>query len=86
VTVESSFEDMVEYLAGVWVASKLYEVFEDSKLAEYAARAMHLEDSAQKLGQEHKKLKHQCFRAAHELVDKSMRESFSSRKKKRKVA
>ena len=86
VTVESSFEDMVDYLAGVWVASTRYEVFADSQLAEYAARAMHLEDSAQKLGQEHKKLKHQCFRAAHELVDKSMRESFSSRKKKRKVA
>ena len=86
VSVESSFQDMVEYLASVWVASKLYEVFEDSKLAEYAARAMHLEDSAQKLEKEHKKLKHQCFRAAHELVDKSMRESFSSRRKKRKVA
>jgi len=83
VTVESSFPDMVEYLAGVWVASKLFEVFEDSKLSEYAARAMHLEDSVQKLEKEHKKLKHQCFRAAHEQVDKSMRESFSSRKKKK---
>jgi len=87
VVVESSFGDMATYLAEVWVASKLYEVFEDSKLAEYAARAMHLEESSQKLEKEHKKLKHQCFRAAHELVDKSMRESFSSRKKKkRKVA
>jgi ATP synthase F1 gamma subunit len=86
VTVESSYPDMVEYLAGMWVASKLYEVFEDSKLAEYAARAMHLEESSQKLTEELKKLKHQCFRAAHELVDKSMRESFSSRKKKKKVA
>lgn len=86
VTVESSFADMVEYLAGVWVASKLFEVFEDGKLAEYAARAMHLEESVQKLEKEHKKLKHQCFRAAHELVDKSMRESFSSRRKKKKVA
>ena len=86
VTVESSYPDMVEYLAGMWVASKLYEVFEDSKLAEFAARAMHLEESSQKLTGELKKLKHQCFRAAHELVDKSMRESFSSRKKKKKVA
>jgi F0F1-type ATP synthase gamma subunit len=84
VAVESSFKDMVQYLAGMWVASKLYEVFEDSKLAEFAARAMHLEESAQKLGKEHKKLKHQCFRAAHEMVDKGMRESFSSRRKKSK--
>ena len=86
VVVESSFADMVAYLSGVWVASKLYEVFEDSKLAEFAARAMHLEESAQKLEKDHKRLKHQCFRAAHEMVDKSMRESFSSRKKKKKVA
>lgn len=86
ITVESAVSDMVEYLAGVWVASKLFEVFEDSKLAEYSARAMHLEESVQKLEKEHKKLKHQCFRAAHELVDKSMRESFSSRRKKKKVA
>jgi ATP synthase F1 gamma subunit len=87
VRVESEFKDMVQYLSGVWVASKLYEVFEDSKLAEYAARAMHLEESVQKLEKEHKKLKHQCFRAAHELVDKGMRESFSSRRRKsRKVA
>lgn len=87
VVVESSFRDMVEYLASVWVASKLYEVFEDSKLAEFAARAMHLEESVQKLEKDHKRLKHQCFRAAHEMVDKGMRESFSSRKKKkRKVA
>jgi F0F1-type ATP synthase gamma subunit len=86
VIVESSYRDMVEYLAGVWVASKLYEVFEDSKLAEFSARAMHLEESSQKLEKDHKKVKHQCFRAAHEMVDKSMRESFSSRKKKRKVA
>ena len=84
VVVESSFDDMVQYLASVWVASKLYEVFEDSKLSEYAARAMHLEDSAQKLEKELKKLKHQCFRASHELVDKGMRESFASRKKKRR--
>lgn len=86
VVVESTFEDMVGYLSSVWVSSKLYEVFEDSKLAEFAARAMHLEESAQKLEKDHKRLKHQCFRAAHEMVDKSMRESFSSRKKKKKVA
>jgi F0F1-type ATP synthase gamma subunit len=86
VVVESSYDDMVKYLAGVWVASKLYEVFEDSKLSEYAARAMHLDGSAQKLEKELKKLRQRCFRASHELVDKGMRESFSSRKKKRSAA
>lgn len=86
VLVESSFDDMVRYLAEVWVASRLYEVFEDSKLSEYAARAMHLEGSVQKLEKDLKQLRHRCFRASHEMVDKGMRESFSSRKKKKKPA
>jgi ATP synthase F1 gamma subunit len=88
VIVESSFSDMVEYLAGTWVTSKLYEVFEDSKLAEFSARAMHLEGSLQKVEKEHKKLKHKVFKAVHEEVDKSMRECHSAKmikeKKKRK--
>ena len=82
--VESSFSDMVEYLAGVWVTSKLYEVFEDSKLAEFSARAMHLEDSVQKLEKEEKDLRHKCFKAAHEKIDKGMRESFAAGKKQRR--
>lgn len=86
VVVESSFDDMVKYLAEVWLGAKLYEVFEDSKLSEYAARAMHLEDSVQKLEKDLKQLKHRVFRATHELVDKGMRESFGSRKKKKRRA
>ena len=88
VIVESSFSDMVEYLARTWVAAKLYEVFEDSKLAEYGARAIHLEGSRQKLEKEQKKLQSRFFRASHEKIDKGMRESFSSTniKKKRKKA
>jgi ATP synthase F1 gamma subunit len=84
VIVESSFSDIVEYLAGVWVTSKLFEVCEDSKLAEFSARAMHLEGSVQKIEKERKKIAHKCFKAAHELIDKGMRESFASRGKKRR--
>lgn len=86
VIVESSFSDMVEYLSGVWVTSKLFEVFEDSKLAEFSARAMHLEGSFQKLEKDLKKVRHLCFKASHELIDKGMRESFSAKgaRKKRK--
>jgi ATP synthase F1 gamma subunit len=83
VIVESSFSDIVEYLAGVWVTSKLFEVFEDSKLAEFSARAMHLEGSQQKVDKQYKRIKHLASRAAHELIDKGMRESFSATKKKR---
>jgi ATP synthase F1 gamma subunit len=83
VIVESSLNDMLEYLAGVWVSSKLYEVFEDSKLAEFSARAMHLEGSQQKVEKEYKRVKHLASKAAHELIDKGMRESFAATKKKR---
>jgi len=83
VIVESSLSDMLEYLAGVWVTSKLFEVFEDSKLAEFSARAMHLEGSSQKVHKEYKKVKHLASKAAHELIDKGMRESFAATKNKR---
>lgn len=91
VIVESSYDAMVEYLAGVWVTSKLYEVFEDGKLAEFSARAMHLEGSLQKVEKEYSIVKRKCTKASHELIDKGMRESFAakstkSRKKKRPAA
>ncbi|MDP6523976.1 MAG: F0F1 ATP synthase subunit gamma [Kiritimatiellia bacterium] len=85
VAVESSFSDIVEYLAGVWVASKLYEVFEDSKLAEFSARAMHLEGSVQKVEKEHKKLKQMYSKACHEQIDKGMREGFAAKSLKKKL-
>jgi F0F1-type ATP synthase gamma subunit len=70
------------------ITSKLFEVFEDGKLAEFSARAMHLEGSLQKVEKEYKKVKRKCFKASHELIDKGMRESFAAkstkdRKKKR---
>jgi len=91
VIVESSFDAMVEYLAGVWMTSKLFEVFEDGKLAEFSARAMHLEGSLQKVEKEYTKTKRKCSKASHELIDKGMRESFAAkstkgRKKKRAAA
>jgi ATP synthase F1 gamma subunit len=83
VIVESSFSDMVEYLSAVWVTSKLYEVFEDSKLAEFSARALHLEGSFEKVQKDLAKTKHQVFKAVHELIDKGMRESYSATKIKK---
>ncbi len=84
VIVESSFDDMVRYLAGIWVTSKLFEVFEDGKLAEFGARAMHLEGSMQKVEKEYTKTRQRCVKATHEMVDKGMRESFSAKSTKRR--
>ncbi len=80
VIVESSFDDIAEYLSGIWASSKLYEIFEDSKMAEFSARAMHLEGSLHKLEEREKKYKHLYFRASHEKIDKGMRDSFSATK------
>jgi ATP synthase F1 gamma subunit len=87
--VESKLEDMLEYLASVWVTAKLFEVFEDSKLAEFSARAMHLEGSVQKVEKTHDKLKRKVSKASHEQIDKGMREGFaatSSKKKQKKAS
>jgi ATP synthase F1 gamma subunit len=88
VVVESALSDMMQYLAGVWLSSRLSVIFEDSKLAEFSARALHLEGSHQTLQKDHKALKHKVFKATHEQIDKGMRESFAARggkkKKKRK--
>lgn len=84
VTIESSFDDMAKYLAGEWITSRLYILFEDSKLAEFSARAMHLEGSSDKVQKEVKKVKHLVFKAAHERIDKGMRESFAATKNKKK--
>lgn len=78
VAVESSLRDIIEYLAGMWIIYRLYDIFEDSKLAEYAARTMRLEESYDTLKREGLKLRYRYFRCKHELVDKGMRESFSS--------
>jgi len=50
-----------------------------AKLAELAARFMHLEESSHRLEEVDKKLKLKYFRTRHELTDMSMREIFSAR-------
>lgn len=76
--MESSADGIIEYLAEAIVEQKLTELLEDSKLAEYAARAVHLEKSGQELVEKQKQLKGQYQHALHELIDKNTRELFSS--------
>ena len=84
VIVESSYSDMLSYLVGVWVTSILALLFEDSKLSEYSARAMHLEGSFQKIEEEHEKLAHNVSKATHEIIDKGMRECHAAKQIKEK--
>lgn len=77
--LESEPKDIVEYLISLWMGQKLYEIFGLSRLAEFAARYIHLEESLQKLKDVDNKLQLQYFRVRHELIDRNMRELFSAR-------
>ncbi|MFH0986387.1 MAG: FoF1 ATP synthase subunit gamma [Candidatus Omnitrophota bacterium] len=76
--LESPEEGIIEYLAEVFIENKLIELLEDSKLSEFAARAVHLERSGQELVEKKKLLRRQYLHAFHELIDKNTRELFSS--------
>ena len=76
---ESAAGDLVAYLAYLWMGHKLFEIFGLSRLAEFSARYVHLEESLQKLKEMDNKLRLQYFRVRHELIDRNMRELFSAR-------
>ncbi len=76
---ESSLKDMIEYLIKMWLAQRFYEFFGLSRLAEFAARFIHLEESSQRLKEMEVGLRRQYFRQRHEIIDRSMRELFSAR-------
>ncbi|HEX9780020.1 MAG TPA: FoF1 ATP synthase subunit gamma [bacterium] len=82
---ESHPSEIVEYVVWHWIGQRLEEIFALSRLAELAARAMHLEGSYQELLRLGKKLKQQYFRARHEVIDRSMREIFAAQLLYRKI-
>ena len=76
---ESSLGDVVEYLTYLWLGQRIYEILGEAKLAELAARFIHLEESSQRVEDLDKELRLKYFRLKHELTDASMREIFASR-------
>jgi F0F1-type ATP synthase gamma subunit len=79
IIMESNPGKSTEYLIYLWMGQKIYEIFGLSRLAEFAARYVHLEESAQKLKDIDEKVKLEYFRVRHELVDRTMRELFAGR-------
>jgi ATP synthase F1 gamma subunit len=79
VIFESKLSAIVEYLVYLWMGQRLHDIFGLSRLSEFAARYVHLEDSLRRLKEMDGKLKLQYFRVRHESIDQSMRELFSSR-------
>lgn len=79
VLLESSLQDILEYLVRLWVGQKVFEVLGLSRLAELAARSVHLESSSQELQRRGQKLWLRYFRERHEVIDRNMRELFAAR-------
>ncbi len=76
---ESAPGELVAYLVYHWMGHKLFEIFGLSRLAEFSARYVHLEERIQKIKDMDNKLRLQYFRVRHELIDRNMRELFSAR-------
>lgn len=74
ILTESSITDIVEYLAYLSIGQKIYEILGLSRLAEYAARYIHLEESTDKITEDIKKSKLKYFKIRHEIIDQQMRE------------
>jgi ATP synthase F1 gamma subunit len=79
VILEPSLKEVVEGLVETWVGQLLFEVFWESKLSEWSARVMHLEQSSNEINRASKEVRHQYFRTLHELSDKGIREIFASK-------
>jgi ATP synthase F1 gamma subunit len=79
ILVESPLAAILEYLVRLGVGYRLHEVLGLSRLAELAARAVHLEGSSQELQRRRHRLMVQYFRQRRELIDRGMRELFAAR-------
>jgi len=78
VIIESPLEGIIDYLVEEDMLRKLIDVLEDSKMSEYASRAIHLEESTGRLQEKEKEIRFRYFRVRHELIDKNIRELFSA--------
>ena len=70
---------MVEYLVYLWMGEMLHYIFGVSRLAEFSARYIHLDESSEKLKDEDRKIRLEYFRVRHELADRALRELISGR-------
>jgi len=80
---EPSIDAVIEGWIKLFLGQRLYQIFWSSKLAELAARIMHLEGSVQEVMRINQHLKLEYFKYLHGFSDKSIREIFASRLLKR---
>jgi F-type H+-transporting ATPase subunit gamma len=83
ILIEPDLDSVVEEWVKLWFGFRFHQVFWSSKLAEFAARIMHLEASTQELNRINKHLKLEYYKYLHGLSDKSIREISASRLSRR---
>ena len=64
----------MDYLTEIWITNKLFMMFQDNKMAEFASQAMQLDGSLQNLADLNRKLRLQYVKKRGELIDASLRE------------
>jgi len=77
--VEPDGQEVLKGWIKTWLDFRLFQIFWSSKLAEFAARIMHLEGSVQELGRVNNNLRMEYFKYLHSLSDKSIRELTAAR-------
>ncbi len=81
VFIEPGPAQAVDFLVRATLTQQLYAIFLDSKLAEYAARIVHLEGSYQEITEMNRRVLFSFFKHLHQKSDKDIREIFASRLK-----
>ncbi|MEW6025818.1 MAG: F0F1 ATP synthase subunit gamma [Planctomycetota bacterium] len=76
---EPSPAKALDYLLKTYLAYKIYDIFWQAKLSEFAARSMHLDGSMQELTEMKKGIQLQYFRSKHEITDRTIRDIFGGR-------
>ena len=79
VIVESDINDIIDYLADIWLTCRLYEMIQDCVIASFAAQTQQLEASLEQLKKERKGLAMGFQKAKKADIDKSLREVFTAK-------
>jgi len=77
--IEPGLNSVIEGWVKLWLGFRMYQIFWSSKLAEFAARIMHLEGSMQELKKINQHLELEYFKYLHSVSDKTIREISASR-------
>lgn len=73
--LEPHRDAVIEQLAATWVSCVCTESFWSARRAEFAARALHIEDARQELARRGRRVRHELFKTMHERLDVLVRET-----------